>query len=363
MKKRIGIIGYGWVASYNHKKSYEKANDAQIVAVCDVRPEALQKAKEDYGLSDDALFTDYKKLIDSGLCDMVDICTPNSLHCEQAKYALNAGLPVSIEKPVGVNSHEVEEVRALAEEKGLPVFICFTWRHMPTTRFLKDTIDSGAVGKVYHCYIKCIKESGLWEGRRLEWRFRKDLAGTGVLCDLGSHMIDFLNWMNEDIVGLSANMGIFIKERQKLDSDEWAPVTTDDYANILGDLKSGATVNIELSRCAKTESQLVEFIIYGEKGYIRYCNYVGEGLEICYGDKETIAKGKQRVETPEKYGETKAIYQSQSFIDLTDGKKDLFTSTIDDGLRAQLVIDAAIKSAAEKRYVTIEEIKKDVYGK
>ena len=357
MKTKVGIIGYGWVASSNHKRSYAIAKDVEIVAVCDINLKALEKAKSDYNLSDDCLFTDYKDLIDSGKCDMVDICTPNAFHCEQAKYALNAGLPVSIEKPVGVNSKEVEEVRKLAEEKGLPVFICFTWRHMPTTRFLKDTIDSGAVGKVYHCYIKCIKESGLWEGRRLEWRFDKELAGTGVLCDLGSHMIDFLNWMNEDIVGLSANMGIFIKERQKLDSDEWAPVTTDDYANIIADLKSGATANIELSRCAKTEGQLVEFVIYGEKGYIKYSNYVGEGLEICYGDKETIAKGKQRVETPEKYGKQYSIFQSQSFIDLANGKTNAFTSTIDNGLKAQMVIDAAIKSHEEKRYVTIEEIK------
>jgi len=357
MRNRIGIIGYGWVASANHRNSYKLSQDAEIVAVCDVNPKALEKAKEDFNLSDDCLFSDYKALIDSGKCDMVDICTPNSLHCEQAKYALHAGLAVSMEKPAGVNSKEVDEVRALAEEKGLPVFICFTWRHMPTTRFLKDTIDSGAIGKVYHCYIKCIKESGLWEGRRLEWRFREELGGTGVLCDLGSHMIDFLNWMNEDIVGLSANMGIFIKERQKLDSDEWAPVTTDDYANIIADLKSGATANIELSRCAKTEEQLVEFVIYGEKGYICFSNRVGEGLEICYGDKETIAKGRQRVSTPDKYGVPGDIYQSQSFIDLANGKSDAFTSTINDGLRAQMVIDAAIKSHKEKRYVTLDEIK------
>lgn len=360
MKKRVGIIGYGMVASSNHKKSYARAKDAEVVAVCDINPKALERAKNDFGLSDEALFDDYKKMIDSGICEMVDICTPNYLHCEQAKYALNAGLPVSIEKPVGMNSQEVEEVRKLAEEKGLPVFICFTWRHMPTTRYLKDVIDSGAVGKVYHCYIKCIKESGLWEGRRLEWRFRKELCGTGVLCDLGSHMIDFLNWMNEDIVGLSANMGIFVKERQKLDSDEWAPVTTDDYANVLADLKSGATANIELSRCAKTESQLVEFIVYGEKGYIRYCNYVGEGLEICYGSKEEIKQGKQRVATPEKYGDNGAIYQSQSFIDYANGRSDNFTSTIDDGLRAQMIIDAVVKSNEEKRYVKIEEIEKEL---
>ena len=67
MKKKIGIIGYGWVAGANHRSSYSLAKDAEIVAVCDVKPEARARAKEHFGLSDDCIFDDYKKLIDSAL--------------------------------------------------------------------------------------------------------------------------------------------------------------------------------------------------------------------------------------------------------------------------------------------------------
>ena len=87
MKRKVGIIGYGWVAGANHKNSYAQVKDVEIVAVCDVRDSQLERAKNDFNLTDDCLFKDYKELIDSGLCEMVDICTPNSLHCEQAKYA------------------------------------------------------------------------------------------------------------------------------------------------------------------------------------------------------------------------------------------------------------------------------------
>ena len=83
-------------------------------------------------------------------------------------------------------------------------------------------------------------------------------------------------------------------------------------------------------------------------------------MEICYGDAEAIAKGKIKVDTPEKYGDVNKIYQSQSFIDFANGKKNAFTTTIEDGLKAQLVIDAAIKSHEEKRYVTIDEIRKNL---
>ena len=118
MKKRIGIIGFGWIARDVHTPYYKTIEDmCEITAVCDIDPKAIENAKEKTGLSDDRIFTDYKELIDSGLCDAVDICTPNYLHCEIAKYALNAGLPVSIEKPVGMNAQEVEEVKLLSEEK------------------------------------------------------------------------------------------------------------------------------------------------------------------------------------------------------------------------------------------------------
>jgi len=231
---------------------------------------------------------------------------------------------------------------------------------MPTTRFFKDVLDKGLLGRIYHCYIKCIKESGLWEGRRLEWRFDGERAGSGVLGDLGSHMIDFLNWANEDIVGLSANTGIFIKERQKEDSDEWAEVTTDDYANILADLKSGATANIELSRCAQTEAQLVEFVIYGQNGCIKFSNAAEDGLDVCFIESDEFGNEKQIIKTPESYGKMGGIFQSESFVNMTEGKCDNYTTTIDNGLKAQIVIDAALKSAKEKRYVTVAEIENEL---
>ena len=85
MKNKVGIIGYGSIARGTHKMSYRLAEDVEIVAVCDINVAALKKAKEDFGLSDDCLFMDYKELIDSGKCSMVDICTPNSLHCKHFK--------------------------------------------------------------------------------------------------------------------------------------------------------------------------------------------------------------------------------------------------------------------------------------
>ncbi len=352
MKKRIGIIGFGWIAKDVHLPQYLQLTDAcEITAVCDIDPAALGRAKEKTGLGDDRLFTDYKALIDSGLCDAVDICTPNHLHCEIAKYALNSGLPVSMEKPAGLCVEEVKEVAELSEQKGLPVFVCFSWRHRPTLRFLKDLVDGGSIGKLHHLYIKCIKDSALWPGRRLEWRFQKEKSGTGVLCDLGSHMLDLLNWFGADASGLTANRGIFVKERQLVDSEEWGEVTTDDWANLIFDLKDGANASVILSRGCATCPGLTEVEIYGDKGYLKFSEADKGHIKICNYDGTDEERP-----VPVSYGDPEDIKQSLSFINLLCGIRDEYTSTISDGLSAQILLDAAALATDEHRYVNISEI-------
>ena len=352
MKKRIGIIGFGWIARDVHFPHYQRiADECEITAVCDIDPKAIQNAKEKTGLGDDRMFTDYKALIDSGLCDAVDICTPNYLHCEIAIYALNAGLPVSIEKPVGLCAEQAKEVRALSEQKGLPVFVCFTWRHRPALRYLKDLLAAGEIGELHHVYIKCIKDSGLWPGRRLEWRFQKEKCGTGVLCDLGSHMLDLLNWLGTDVQGLTASRGIFVKERQREDSDEWAEVTTDDWANIILDLKNGANAVVTLSRGCATCGGLTEVEVYGRNGYLKFTEADINNIAV-----HVVGKENEQREIPESYGDPQYMMQCVSFVNLLNGKTDEYTSTIRDGMKSQVILDAAEIAADEQRYVTIKEV-------
>lgn len=351
MKKRIGIVGFGWIARDVHFPNYQTiADKCEITAVCDIDPKARENAKTKIGLADECIFTDYKEMIDSGLCDAIDICTPNYLHCPIAKYALNAGLPVSMEKPAGINVQEVKEVEELAKEKGLPVFICFTWRHRPTLRYLKDLVSEGTLGEIHHVYIKCIKDSGLWPGRRLEWRFKKEEAGTGVLCDLGSHMIDLLNWLGSDVQGVVANYGTFVKERQLIDSEAWGPVTTDDWANLVIDLKNGSSATINLSRGCATCSGLTVVEVYGRNGYMCFNEDDGGNVTV-----HIAGEKRQVLPVPAKYNPPQ-MRQCESFVNLLNGITDEYTSTIKDGIRAQLVLDAAELAGRDHRYVAIQEI-------
>ena len=356
MKKvRIGLIGVGGICNGVHIPGYLKCEECEIVAICDINENALEKTGERLQIPKEHRFTDYKELLNSGLVDAVDIATSNDVHVEIAMAALEAGLPVSLEKPLGMNADESMTLMKKSKETGIPVFVCFSWRYNKFPRYMKYLIEQGEIGEIYHIYVKVMKNSGLWKGRRLEWRFDEEKASSGVLCDLGSHMFDAIRFFGQEIQDVYCDRGIIIKERQKLDSDEWAPVTTDDWANVVCHLESGIGATVTVTRTATTENETNEFYVIGSKGALRFLSQKGtQGLYICAGDN--VAKNDfVQIEIPEEF---QSDGQSRSFVDLLLGKPDGYASTIIDGIKSQLAIDAAKLSSQLGRKVEIEEIYK-----
>lgn len=353
--KKIGIIGYGGIANGYHVPGYrEIPQEAQVYAVCDIREDRLQLAKETLGIPDERLFTDYNALINSGLVDAIDICTSNDAHCKIAQAAVKAGLPYSVEKPVGLDFAEAKDLFENTQKNEIPSFVCFSWRYRTYTRYLRDIVKSGALGELYHISVRAIKESGLIEGRPLEWRFEKEKAGSGVLGDLASHMIDIVRFWGEEFDGVFAQHGIRIHERPLLDGSGTGSVTTDDWCNINAMSKSGVPITIQVSRVAKTIEELTEFEVIGSGGRIKFTYDNGrQDIEICVGDIDTKAKGTHHIVPPNGYEGN----QSKSFVDMLNGKKDEYTSELAEGIACQKVLEAALISAEEKRYVKISEIK------
>ena len=350
-KVRIGIVGVGNISIYwAHYPQYKKVDNCEITAICDIDENKLKTVGDMLGIPEERRFTDYNDLIACPEVDAVDISTWNSVHCEIAEAVARAGKGFSIEKPVGMNYNEVKKLSEVVKETGVKTFVCLSWRYRPYVRYMKSLVDSGKIGKLYHVYVRCIKESGLWEGRKREWRFDRIRAGSGVLGDLGSHMIDTVHFLGEKFTEVYANWGIFIKERPSEETGEILPVDTDDWCNFNAKLESEASCTIQVSRCATTVSDLIVFELYGEKGKLVYtCTTDGQKLE--YAD----AKIKE-VELLTPPAEFDAL-QSRSFVDYMNGIEDEYTAKLEHGLECQAVIDAAIISCEENRPVTIAEIK------
>lgn len=356
MKKRIGLVGFGGICKGAHLGGYKKCEDiAEITAVCDINPERLELAKELLGLPDECLFTDYNDLINSGLVDAVDICTPNDIHCKVAEAAVAAGIPYSIEKPLGVSLKETRDLLEKTNNSDVKSFVCFSYRYMADFRYMRDIVKSGKIGKIRNIHLTYLKDSGLIEGRRLEWRFDEKRAGSGVLGDLGVHMIDAVRFLGEEIDGVFTNMGITVTERQAIDSDEILPVTTDDWCNLNAMTKSGASVTMRISRVAKNIKDNISFEVHGEDGYMIYgvrVNDTGESggssIKVSLGKDDPL----HNVETPEEF----QAVQSREFVKMLCGEEDECLAHLDQGVECQKILEAAIKSAKTQSYIKIDEL-------
>ena len=352
MKKRIGIIGVGVIANAMHIPGYLTHDNCEITAICDINPEALNKTNLRLKLSPDCLFTDYRDLLKSDLVDAVDICTSNDVHVPIAIQALKAGFPVSLEKPIGINFEETKELEKVSKETGLPVFICFSWRYRPFLRYMKYLAENNELGNLFHIYARSIKNSGLWPNRKLEWRFQKDRAGSGVLCDLGSHLFDAIRFLGGDFESISCDTGIFIKKRQLENSEEWGEVTTDDWSNVICTLKSGVGATVNVSRMATTENERMEIEVYGEKGSMKFVSAEGKRkLYLCTGaDVKTSTMREAEISA-----EFEAT-QSHSFVNMLLGKPDKYAANISEGLYSQVAVDAAILSHETGKHVKISDM-------
>lgn len=346
---RIGIIGVGGITNGRHIPEIQKATGGCISAICDVNEKALKTFGDKLGIPEHLRFTDYKDLIASDEVDAVEICTPNHLHVPMAVDVVKAGKPVNVEKPLSVNLEKAEPLKKALSENPVPNMMCFTYRFMPAVRYAKEIMKKGLLGDIISVNVEYLKSSAFIEGRRLEWRFVKEYAGTGVLGDLGVHLIDMAEFLIGDMKKVSAKTGIVVKERKKLDSEEYAPVETDDYCNFLAEFENGAAGVFTVTRCALGHGNTIKYDIYGTEGVISFNLNNPDILNVCIGDIDRECESMHTVSVPAKY----RITQEQMFINMVDGKDCPYLPTVKDGLRSQKILDSLLKSSEDNCWIEL----------
>ncbi len=348
-KAKIGIIGLGGVAHNRHFPDLIANPNCEIVAVCDINEEKLKTVGDRFSLDDAHRFTDYHDLIACPDVDAVEICTPNHLHVPIAVEAVNAGKTVNIEKPLSLDlAHTVPLQEALAAHP-VPNMMCFSYRFYPAVRYAKQILDERKLGDIISVNIEYLKSTGLNEGRPLEWRFVKEYAGTGVLGDLGVHLIDATEFLIGNIRSVSAKTGIVVKERKRLDSDEMGKVETDDYCNFLAELDGGVAASFAITRCALGHKNTIRFDIFGTDGVLSFNLNDPTILSLYFKNDEQTPNGLQTVAVPPEF----FVKQEDTFVDLVNGKIGEHLPTVSDGIRCQQILDCLLSSAEEKRWVDI----------
>jgi len=344
---RVGSIGIGGISRGVHLPGIEKSPDLELVAVCDINPDALKYAQEKYGIKPEYCFTDYHDLINCPIVDAVDISTPNYLHFEMAMAAAKAGKPYAVEKPMTMDAAQADELAKATKEAGVKSMVCFSYRYMAAARYARDLVQTGVLGKIYHVDMQYYQAWGLPKfGTPKAWRFNKPLTGSGALGDLGSHGLDLVRFVTgEEYTRLAGHTKTFVHERKDMKTGEMAPIDVDDFSNALADMTNDIAVTLRITRFGYGRGNYQTMEVYGEKGALVYkLDVEGKNedrLLVCLDPLGYENHQFTEVRIPGRY----FVDQMQSFADLIKGCEDGLSATVEDGRKNMHVVDAVLESA------------------
>lgn len=268
-KIKVGLIGTGSICQSVHIPAYLKHPDAEIVAICDINPETLQKVGDQLGIPENRRFLKYDDLLKLKEIDMVDICTPNYVHMDPTVKALKAGKHVICEKPIALNAKQGEKMVAAAKESGKKLMIAYCWRWNAGAQALKRFADSGALGETYYARVQALRRRGVpsW-GVFID----KEKQGGGPLIDIGCHALDLTLYLMGHPKPVLASGKCYTKFGTKKGTfGVWGPwdydnYTVEDFAVGLVRFENDATLVLESSFCANIEKDIFNVTILGTEG-------------------------------------------------------------------------------------------------
>lgn len=190
-KTRIGVVGLGAIGNV-HINAFQALGPAvEITALSDIDP--AKSAALAGRFPQATSFSDYRDLVRSDL-DGVVVAVGNVLHKEVAVAALRAGKAVLVEKPMAMDSREAEAIQNASLKSGALLQVGMVRRQMPAARIIKEYVDKGYFGSVYHIRAVLIRRRGI-PGLG-GWFTTKAASGGGPMIDLGVHFFDQVMWMS-----------------------------------------------------------------------------------------------------------------------------------------------------------------------
>jgi len=191
---KVGIAGLGrsgWDMHANAVTSL--ADQFTIVAVCDPDPKRQAEAKKRFGCR---AYAEYAELVGDNKnedeIELMVVATPTQLHASHTISALRAGKHVLVEKPMGKDLAEVDEMTAVAEETGQILTVNQNYRYAADFQKIKEIVESGVLGRILQIRIAVHQFR-----RRWDWQTLKKYGG-GILNNHGAHMVDWAMLLIDD---------------------------------------------------------------------------------------------------------------------------------------------------------------------
>lgn len=297
MKKiKAAVAGMGFIGTA-HVEALRRLNNVEVTAICGSKRSIKAKAEE---LGIENYYSDYNEILKDPEIDAVHICTPNYLHFQMAKDALNAGKHVICEKPLTTTKEEAEELLALAKEKGLINATNYNMRFYPLMHQLKAMVEKGDMGELFSVNGSYLQDWLFYE-TDYNWRLEPEMSGESrAIADIGSHWMDLVEFVTGlRVTEVFADFATFHKVRKKplkpvdtysgklLTPEDYkdVPINTEDYATVMMRFDNGARGVMTVSQVFAGKKNCLSFELAGSK---KSASWVSEKPnEIWIGRRDT----------------------------------------------------------------------------
>lgn len=275
-KIKFAVVGCGYIGK-RHASMIMGNSNCDLIALCDILP------KEDLNLENysQALFFESLDSLEEAKVeiDVVVVASPNGLHEEHALKALDLGCHVVIEKPMALSKVGCERIIFKALQKHKQVFCVMQNRYSPPSIWLKELIESGALGRIYMVQTNCYwnrddryyKPDAITK-RPTTWHGTKDLDG-GTLFTQFSHFIDLMYWYFGDIINIKAQFEDFNHQHS---------TDFEDSGFILFDFIDGGMGSINYSTAVWNKNLESSITIIAENGSLKVGGQYMNEVEYCH---------------------------------------------------------------------------------
>ena len=354
---KYGIIGAGTMAR-EHILNISLIENAEVVALSDPHEASLNQCK-DILKKKVPCFKNHQDMIKENLVDVYLISSPNFTHIEILKDVIKTKKHILVEKPLCTNTKDCLEIKKLTKDYPSLFWTAMEYRYMPPVAKFIDEIHNKTIGELKTLTIRehrfpFLKKINNWN------RFEKNTGGT--LVEKCCHFFDLMR-----LIAKSKPISVYASGAQDVNhlDEEYDGKKPDiiDNAYVIVNFENGARSLLELCMFAENSNMQEELVATGNKGKIETSVPSNESGKISSNLRIGMRDGETRLETIEvdkkildaghHHGST--YYEHLAFLNAIKNNSNPEVS-LNDGLIAVAVGEAAEKSIKLKRLVKLEEI-------
>jgi predicted dehydrogenase len=288
---RLGMIGGGQGAFIGAVHRIAARIDDEYELVCGAFSSNAENSRESglmLGISPDRTYSTYGELIEkekqlpaNERVEVISIVTPNHLHFDPTKKALENGFHVILDKPMTFSLAEAKELDKVVKASGKLFCLTHTYTGYPMVKEAKQLIKSGKLGAIRKIYVEYPQGwlSGFLEGsdnKQAAWRTDPGKSGiAGAMGDIGTHAFNLAEYVSGlEVTRLCADINIVVEDR-KLDDD----------GGVLLKFNNGASGVLTATQIAAGEENNIKIRVYGENGGLEWQQADANSLVLKYNDK------------------------------------------------------------------------------